>query len=149
MDGIAHLESQAENAELSSYDKASYGFGDDRPASRSLPAWTAQQGTYENVIDYMPLKMGDMTVHSGWTLHCADGEYEAGSLDGHRLALAVTLVDARAPVRSRDSLQSERADNEDSWSYRDWINEVPAHSRQWNHSCVPILSPSKPARLSQ
>lgn len=111
--------------------------------------WNNLEKRYENVIDYMPLKMGDMTVHSGWTLHCADGEYEAGSLDGHRLALAVTLVDARAPVRSRDSLQSERADNEDSWSYRDWINEVPAHSRQWNHSCVPILSPSKPARLSQ
>lgn len=60
MDGIAHLESQAENAELSSYDKASYGFGDDRPASRSLPAWTAQQGTYEvnvrGTVKLLPLK---------------------------------------------------------------------------------------------
>jgi len=132
------------------YERPTTSKDDDEKKLQQQSPWNNLEKRYENVIDYMPLKLGDMTVHSGWTLHCADGEYETGSPDGHRLALAVTLVDARAPVRSRDSLQSVRADNEDSWSYKDWINEVPAHSRKWNHACVPILlSSSKTARISQ
>lgn len=99
------------------------------------------------LVDYMPLAAGDVTVHAGWTLHCADAVAR-----GHddRWALAVTLVDARAPVR-RDALTSPRGDREDAWSYRDWVHEVVAANTKkttagdsyglWDHPLVPIVWP--------
>ena len=53
----------------------------------------------------MPLNIGDVTVHAGWTLHCADPCSPNEVQD--RLALAISFVDSRAPVR-HDAQQSVR-----------------------------------------
>jgi len=79
---------------------------------------------------HLPLRAGDVTVHAGWTLHCAD----VASHD--RWALAVTLVDATAPIRADIDA---KGDSEDRWSYGDWVKEVPIKSRQWDHPKVPII----------
>jgi ectoine hydroxylase-related dioxygenase (phytanoyl-CoA dioxygenase family) len=92
-------------------------------------------------VDYMPLSLGDVTVHSGWTLHCADGNVS----ETDRLALAITYVDARAQVRE-DCLQQQSTegggygDNEDFWSYKEWVEQVPAR-QQFRHELVPIAWP--------
>ena len=58
------------------------------------------------VIDHhMPLSVGDCTVHSGWTMHCANGNTQNGSsgsgsgVSTTRYAVAITYVDSRAEVR--------------------------------------------------
>jgi ectoine hydroxylase-related dioxygenase (phytanoyl-CoA dioxygenase family) len=95
--------------------------------------------------DYMPLALGDVTVHSGWTLHCADAVpplgTRANTQQEDRIALAITYVDAFAPIRNRDTHLSPKSDLEDLWSYKDWINDVPCNTRHWNHPRVPILWP--------
>lgn len=64
---------------------------------------------------YMPMALGDITAHSGWTLHCADANnvkqnekrsFPSRTVSGEkqededdRYALAITYVDARAEVR--------------------------------------------------
>ena len=106
------------------------------------PWWHLEEryGGDAALVDYMPLQLGDVTVHAGWTLHCADPVHE----DEDRWALAVTFVDARARVRP-DALTSSRGDREDAWSYRDWFHDVPttADGGQvlWDHPLVPILWP--------
>ena len=93
-------------------------------------------GTRDAVVDYMPLAVGDVTVHSGWTLHCAD------AVEHDRLALAVTFVSARAAVRADAARSSSRrGDAEDAWSYRDWVHEVPSDTFEWDHPLVPIVWP--------
>ncbi|KAL7576339.1 hypothetical protein ACA910_018155 [Epithemia clementina (nom. ined.)] len=96
------------------------------------------------LVDYLPLKTGDATVHSGWTLHCADAKLSGTSDD--RLALAITYVDGRAPVR-KDAVEaakanSGRGDNEDAWSYREWVGQVQPLKRNFSHKLVPIVWPS-------
>jgi ectoine hydroxylase-related dioxygenase (phytanoyl-CoA dioxygenase family) len=83
---------------------------------------------YSDIVDYMPLTVGDVTFHAGWTLHCADGAEE-------RMALAITYVDAAAPIRP----DLGGGDDEDAWSYRDWISDVPAGTSNWDHPLVPKL----------
>lgn len=121
-------------------------------------AWHDLEQRYppdSSTVDYMPLAIGDVTVHSGWTLHCADS---ANNEEGNcRMALAVTYVDARATVRpnvgSNHVANSQRnhdgdaqsggggyGDMEDFWSYRDWIGQVP-HGQPFQHSLVPIVWP--------
>lgn len=102
--------------------------------------WNNLEERYNELpcVDYMPIAVGDVTVHSGWTLHCADA-----SIDENRLALAVTFVDARAPIRS-DALpgvNSSKGDGEDVWSYKDWVRRVPSGISNWNHPLAPILWP--------
>ena len=125
-------------------------------ADFALPFWNAVNQTETNpkspwnsldkryqvvndaqLVDYMPLSTGDVTAHAGWTLHCADG-----NLESDRLALAITYVDAQAVVRE-DAVSSAVGDNEDVWSYRDWVNEVPARTRGFRHARVPIVWPRK------
>jgi ectoine hydroxylase-related dioxygenase (phytanoyl-CoA dioxygenase family) len=44
---------------------------------------------------HMPLEVGSVTVHNGWTLHCAD----AAAAGDDRYALSITYVDGRAELR--------------------------------------------------
>ena len=94
------------------------------------------------LVDYLPLRAGDVTVHSGWTLHCSD-TVRHGTPD--RLALAISYVDGRAPVRPDVGLDAAktngRSDNEDSWSFRDWVKQVPVMKRNFSHKLVPIVWP--------
>ena len=78
--------------------------------------WNRLEERYESgyngldpLVDYMPLVLGDITAHSGWTLHCANAN--TGKHD--RLALAITYVDARSPVRIR----SDQGDSEGNASH--------------------------------
>lgn len=96
------------------------------------------KGTSKN---HMPLKLGDATVHSGWTLHCADGNT---SFHDDRHALAISFVDADAPVRESALVFHTNShgygDNEDYWSYREWVTAVPPR-RMFRHDLVPIVWP--------
>ena len=90
---------------------------------------------------HMPLALGDATVHSGWTLHCADGN---NSLGEDRHALAISFVDADAQVRETalDFTPSSGGygDNEDQWSYREWVNDVKPRT-PFRHPLAPIIWP--------
>lgn len=93
------------------------------------------------LVNYMPMSIGDVTAHSGWVLHCADAPVPNGE---DRIALAVSFVDARAPVRRRVGSSGKNSsqdvgDPEDAWSYRDWIKQVPANQPNFHHDLVPIL----------
>jgi ectoine hydroxylase-related dioxygenase (phytanoyl-CoA dioxygenase family) len=138
--------------------------------SRKTGNRKARPSRTSGVVDYMPLALGDVTVHSGWTLHCADGLSVASSqkVGTNRLALAITFVDACAPIRpdaiaavqqvtgtadtespTLNKPLSNKADREDIWSYQDWVAQVPARTTDWNHALVPILWPpakQKPTR---
>ena len=100
------------------------------------------------MVDYMPVSMGDVTAHSGWVLHCAD-PIPTDAED--RVALAVSFVDARAPIRRRIRESDQRTahtkddagDPEDAWSYRDWIKDVPVNKPNFHHDLVPILYPPR------
>jgi ectoine hydroxylase-related dioxygenase (phytanoyl-CoA dioxygenase family) len=99
---------------------------------------------YRNsTVNYMPLSLGDVTVHSGWTLHCADDNIEGKD----RVALAISYVDARAEIRE-DALEETNSggggygDNEDQWSYKDWVQDVRPR-QQFRHALVPIVWPSE------
>ena len=106
------------------------------------------QSSASSCCDYMPLALGDVTVHSGWTLHCADAFvpriYTNRSTDVDRMALAITYVDALAPIRDPNAhiTLNNKSDKEDMWSYQDWIRDVPYNTSRWNHPLVPILWPS-------
>ena len=99
---------------------------------------------------HMPLDVGDVTVHSGWTLHCADA---ADFLEGEgedRYAFSITYVDARAEVRENALASSRTADEEeegtplgdreDVWSFRSWAREVEPRTA-FVHPSVPIVWP--------
>jgi hypothetical protein len=107
------------------------------------------------VKHHMPLEVGDVTVHNGWTLHCADGADED---DIDRYALSITYVDGRAELRD-DVLSSTTSqktgcdddaatrktniakdDKEDVWSFRSWVSEVEPRTR-FRHPMVPIVWP--------
>ncbi len=123
-------------------------------------------GGEESITHYMPMELGDCTVHAGWTLHCANGMM---ILDGHdssnssnnknqkdRYALAVTYVDAKAEIRrdiqqnsytsndgttttSTASSTMDRGHHEDRQSFRKWVDEVPARTQYFEHPLVPIV----------
>jgi Phytanoyl-CoA dioxygenase (PhyH) len=114
-------------------------------ADFALPFWTDQDTmssldaryTFNECVDYMPMMIGDLTVHSGWTLHCTDsGDKE------ERMALAITFVDGKAPIR-QDALSSLKGDREDVWSYQVWVKDVPSDCFEWDHPQAPLLWPHK------
>ncbi|VEU41446.1 unnamed protein product [Pseudo-nitzschia multistriata] len=86
-------------------------------------------------IEYMPMSLGDVTVHSGWTLHCSNGNELAGSKD--RVALAITFVDGAAEIRP--DWQSI-GDDEDQCSYQEWCINVKPRTK-FTHELVPITWP--------
>ncbi len=123
----------------------------------ALPYWNGSEGKeYErleerygagSIAHHMPMTVGDVTVHNGWTLHSADGaEFMEEGED--RYAFAVTYVDGNAEVREdvlTENNQSElktKGDMEDVWSYRSWVKEVEPRS-PFRHDLVPIVWPTK------
>jgi ectoine hydroxylase-related dioxygenase (phytanoyl-CoA dioxygenase family) len=104
---------------------------------RSSNEWDRLENRYpEGIVDYMPMEMGDVTVHSGWTLHCANENDNSSD----RLALAISFVDAKAELR-HDALDDlGKGDNEDLNSYRQWATSVSPRSR-FQHELVPIVWP--------
>lgn len=127
-------------------------FVDGSHSDFALPYWNGVDGDeydrLENrygkdggVSHHMPLDMGDVTVHNGWTLHCADAA-DYSEKDEDRYAFAITYVDGRAEVRE-DVLSSEcsrASDKEDVWSFRSWVEEVKPRTK-FRHPQVPIVWP--------
>ena len=117
----------------------------------ALPFWNDFDGPefdrleerYKGVsISHMPLKLGDATAHSGWTLHCADGN--DSSDDRHALAISFVDTDAQVRETALDFKPSSGGygDNEDQWSYREWVNSVKPRTH-FSHDLVPIVWPLK------
>jgi ectoine hydroxylase-related dioxygenase (phytanoyl-CoA dioxygenase family) len=103
----------------------------------SAGEWDRLEQRYPNKdVDYMPMKMGDLTVHSGWTLHCANENDK--SVD--RIALAISFVDAKAEIRPDALDKVGKGDNEDLNSYRKWVKSVRPRT-QFQHDLVPIVWP--------
>lgn len=95
----------------------------------------------------MPLNVGDITVHSGWTLHCADAADLIEVKD--RYAFSITFVDGNAEVRedvllvdNQTNADGSKGDMEDLWSYRSWVKEVEPRTN-FRHAAVPIVWPLK------
>lgn len=88
-------------------------------------------------VHYMPMTISDVTVHSGWTLHCADG---TNGKPTDRMALAISYVDAKAQIRPDALDDAGLGDNEDRWSYQDWVPHVKPR-RPFQHDLVPIVWP--------
>lgn len=108
----------------------------DDGGSSSLPKeWDRLEERYlDRIVDYMPLKVGDLTAHSGWTLHCANDNRESND----RIALAISYVDANAELRPDALDDSGKGDNEDLNSYQTWAKSVPKRKR-FQHDLVPIV----------
>ena len=82
------------------------------------------------------MALGDVTVHAGWTLHCASEN--SGTED--RVALTLSYVDAQAELRP-DALDNfGKGDNEDRWSYQDWARSVKPRTN-FRHELVSIVWP--------
>lgn len=88
-------------------------------------------------VHYMPMAVSDVTVHSGWTLHCADG---TNGKKTDRMALAISYVDAKAELRPDAFDDAGVGDNEDRWSYQDWAPHVKPR-KPFQHDLVPIVWP--------
>jgi len=125
-------------------------FADGSHCDFALPYWNGVDGAeydrleqrYDGVSHHMPLDLGDVTVHNGWTLHCAD----AADVDAveDRYAFSVTYVDGRAEVRegALSLLETDKGDNEDVWSFRSWVEEVEPRT-EFRHRMVPVVWPSE------
>jgi ectoine hydroxylase-related dioxygenase (phytanoyl-CoA dioxygenase family) len=82
------------------------------------------------VRHHMPLKVGDVTLHNGWTLHCANASEDYLASED-RYALLITFVVGRAEVQE-DALSSSSStsaavakdDKEDVWSFCWWVSDV-------------------------
>ena len=118
-------------------------------------------GGPDAIQHHMPLETGDVTVHSGWTLHSANsnkGSHKSLKIND-RYALAISYVDSRSEVRSdvpgvgcnvrrkkgasnpkhgyKDVMEHLR-DDEDRSSYADWICDVSPRTK-FNHKLAPIV----------
>ena len=87
-------------------------------------------------VNYMPMNLGDVTIHSGWTLHCSNGNDREGS-HNDRIALAISFVDGDAEIRPDWQIIG---DDEDRWSYQDWCKDVTPRTKI-SHKLVPIVWP--------
>ena len=90
----------------------------------------------KGIKHYMPMNIGDCTVHSGWTLHSADDGSMMVEGQGDRYALTVTFVDAKAELREDLNMLGHA---EDSKSYDDWITDVKPRT-YFEHPFVPIMN---------
>ena len=109
-------------------------------------------GGEEGITDYMPMDMGDMTAHSGWTLHCAAAGMGRTDMtmgqQQERYALAVTYVDDMAEIRE-DAIAAfgdsaavgvgpGPGHDEDRRSYEGWVKDVEPRC-YFEHPLVPTL----------
>lgn len=129
-------------------------FVDGSHSDFALPYWNGVEGKEydrlenrygdEAVRHHMPLEVGSVTIHNGWTLHCADSAEFYGEDVADRFALSITYVDARAEVRedvvSPHTTADNKGDNEDAWSFRSWLREVEPRV-QFRNAKVPIVWP--------
>merc|ERR1712113_948805 len=99
----------------------------------------------------MPMKVGDCSVHTGWTLHmsniCVGCSNESSTLfqqnkQKDRYALSVTYVDGRAEIREDAVCNNTMGYNEDRWSFQCWIHDVKPR-QYFEHDLVPIVWPTK------
>lgn len=88
----------------------------------------------KGIQHYMPLNIGDCTVHSGWTLHSADDGSRLEKQE-HRYAFTVTFVDARAEIREN---LNRLGHSEDLKSYDSWIRDIQPRT-YFEHPSVPII----------
>ena len=68
------------------------------------------EGRYDQVSHHTLLEVGDVTVHNGWTLHCADVVANSNAAEDDkedRYAFSVAYVDARVELRE-DVLPSSK-----------------------------------------
>lgn len=110
------------------------------------------------VSHHMPLELGDVTVHNGWTLHCADAADCIEDAED-RYAFSITFVDGRAEVREDvipsqtedyarknsakiDESTTPKGDKEDVWSFRSWVEGVKPRM-EFRHPSVPIVWPTE------
>ncbi|KAL3925051.1 MAG: hypothetical protein SGILL_000656 [Bacillariaceae sp.] len=101
--------------------------------------WDRLQDRYpKRLVNYMPMKMGDVTVHSGWTLHCSSGNSN-NPFSEDRVALAISFVDSKADIRPD---WESTGDNEDAWSYQEWCKDVTPRT-EFSHELVPIVWPQQ------
>ena len=144
------------------YDRLEERYSYDNIYTGRQNRWRKKESTC--IKDHMPLSIGDVTVHAGWTLHCANAGGRGDNRDNNtniakrtsehheRYALALSYVDAKAEVReeyfqnSKGNKSNEQVrrlgDAEDFLSFRDWIHEVKP--RQFiEHPFVPIVWPSE------
>jgi ectoine hydroxylase-related dioxygenase (phytanoyl-CoA dioxygenase family) len=113
----------------------------------ALPFWNVDKdrGEYnrleeryggdDGIEHYMPMNVGDVSAHAGWTLHSANGGI--GNIGSDRYALAVTYVDAKAEIR-QDAVHSKIGHDEDRRSYEDWASQVQPRS-YFEHPLVPTF----------
>eukprot|EP00553_Chaetoceros_curvisetus_P011795 CAMPEP_0204640018 /NCGR_PEP_ID=MMETSP0717-20131115/45230_1 /ASSEMBLY_ACC=CAM_ASM_000666 /TAXON_ID=230516 /ORGANISM="Chaetoceros curvisetus" /LENGTH=217 /DNA_ID=CAMNT_0051660301 /DNA_START=170 /DNA_END=823 /DNA_ORIENTATION=- len=96
----------------------------------------------DGVRHYMPMTVGDCTVHAGWTLHSANSGTRINGVpqkfSQDRYALAVTFVDAKAEIREDAIMSGSLGHGEDRKSYEAWISEVEPRTF-FEHPLVPIL----------
>lgn len=141
-------------------------FVDKSHSDFALPYWNSfdseeysrldtRYGGESKISHHMPLNVGDMTAHAGWTLHCSEGHFQDSNLDRQdRYALAVTFIDAKAEVRenAKDIQNRENnyesgsnaclSDNEDRWSYKSWLIDVKPRVT-FEHDLLPIVWPPR------
>jgi hypothetical protein len=94
-------------------------------------------GGDNGIEDHMPMDVGDVSVHSGWTLHSAAGGVGPIGNGADRYALAVTYVDDMAEVRE-DVIGSDVGHDEDRRSYEGWVKDVEPRCH-FEHPLVPTL----------
>jgi ectoine hydroxylase-related dioxygenase (phytanoyl-CoA dioxygenase family) len=114
------------------YDGYRVKYSESKEYERLEERYNSEKG----IKHYMPMNIGDCTVHSGWTLHSADDGSTMMEHQGDRYALAVTFVDAKAEIRDNLNMLGH---SEDSKSYDDWIVDVKPRT-YFEHPSVPIIN---------
>ena len=95
------------------------------------------------------MKVGDASVHHGWTLHMAPPLPQHTRL-GARRALAISYFADGAKLHDwlhDDSLKQEMQENEDVASYQDWLADLPSGGIA-RHSRLELLECSAVCRNS-
>ena len=108
----------------------------------------------------MSLEVGDVTVHNGWALHCADVVANSNAAEDNKEDMyAYSVAYANAPTELREDVlpssetngnarhaatqmggSPNRGDNACIWSFRSWVGEVEPQT-QFRNPMVPTVWP--------